>query len=100
MKVIVSLDLGIDDTLGLVALQQLAACGQLELLGVCTTFGNTSVENSTNNVLALSELAGWTTPVFVGSDKPLKQKVHEFPVDIHGVYGLGPYHLVPSPNFA
>jgi purine nucleosidase len=92
MKVVVSVDLGIDDALALVALEQLARCGQVEILGICTTFGNTSVENATNNVLALSEQAGWTTPVFVGSAGPLKQKRLDFPTQIHGEYGFGQDH--------
>jgi purine nucleosidase len=48
--------------------------------------------------VALSELAGWTTPIFVGASGPWKNKQARlpFPTEIHGEYGLGPFRLQPT----
>ena len=63
------------------------------LLGIITTFGNVSVENSTNNVLALNRMTGTNTPVYMGASRPLVQARIPFPVEIHGPFGMGAQRL-------
>lgn len=88
-------DPGVDGLLAWVFLTKIALCDPcVKILGVTTVFGNTSVENATNNVLALQAIAGVRNqPVYVGATDPLKQKRRPFPVNIHGPYGAGPYQL-------
>lgn len=57
--VIFDCDPGVDDALALSLI--LAAQSRSTLLGVTTVCGNTSVENGTNNALALLESAGFST---------------------------------------
>ena len=66
-----------------------AASPELELLGITTTFGNATIENSTRNALYLAERLGVSAPVVQGSPFPLVVPP-EPPADfVHGDNGLG-----------
>lgn len=65
---------GIDDT---VALFFALSSSEIEVLGVTTTFGNVSIEHTTDNALRLLEIAGRTDiKVYKGANHPLAS--HDF----------------------
>ena len=89
-KMIVDTDAGVDDA---AALAWLLTQPQVELLGVTTVAGNTTVENATKNVLALLLSAGWhprnPPAVYVGASKPLYTELSSTGKLINGTDGLG-----------
>lgn len=90
-KLILDLDVGIDDTL---ALAYALGSPELELIGVMTSFGNVAVETSTRNALAVLDLLGYPeVPVYVGADRALRATEPFAPspevARIHGANGLG-----------
>ncbi|CEP20255.1 rihA [Cyberlindnera jadinii] len=86
-------DPGHDDTIALL-LASFHPC--YNLVGVSTTYGNASLENTTNNALAMMTAFGRTdVPVYVGSSKPLEKEPHYAP-GIHGSNGLGGIRI-PQP---
>jgi len=87
-KVLLSVDTGIDDAIGL-----LIALKTLDVIGVTTTFGNTTVENATRNTLGVLHLAGAdSVPVAQGAKRPLVGEPPP-PSSIHGPRGLGDISL-------
>ena len=88
-RIIIDTDPGIDDAF---ALLYAVACGQFDLAGVTTVFGNASVQTTTRNALWLLEQLGQPgIPVARGSAAPLSGRVHVPPVHIHGQEGFGPF---------
>lgn len=89
-KMIVDTDTGVDDA---AALAWLLTQPQVELLGITTVAGNTTVDNATKNVLALLLSAGWTPDsapaVLKGASKPQNRKLSSTGKLIHGTDGLG-----------
>ncbi|MBV7701575.1 nucleoside hydrolase [Nocardia nova] len=75
-------DSGFDDAL---ALMVLARAPEIELVGVSTVVGNTSLDNTTANTLAVAEFCGLDTPVYRGAAKPLAQE----PQTIERLLGAG-----------
>ncbi|NKY87515.1 nucleoside hydrolase [Nocardia veterana] len=75
-------DSGFDDAL---ALMVLAAAPQIELVGISTVVGNTSLDNTTANTLAVAEFCGLDTPIYRGAAKPLAQE----PQTIERLLGAG-----------
>ncbi|ODQ81147.1 hypothetical protein BABINDRAFT_33839 [Babjeviella inositovora NRRL Y-12698] len=70
---------------------------KLELLGISTVYGNTSLENTTANALAILTAIGRTDiPVHVGAAQPLVKTVSHAQ-EIHGESGLDGSSLVPLP---
>lgn len=95
-KLIIDADVGIDDAM---AILLAAASPEIELLGITTTFGNASIENSTRNAHYLLSRVGLSVPVARGSSFPLV-KPPEPPADfVHGANGLGNFNfeLKPTP---
>ncbi len=90
-KMIVDTDTGVDDAAALAWLMMQA--GQVELLGIVTVAGNTTVENATQNVLTLLMSAGWPVEewpsVITGAAKPQNRKLSSTGKLIHGTDGLG-----------
>lgn len=80
-KVILDVDTGVDDALGiLLALKS----PELKLEGITTVVGNVSVTKTTKNTLKILELAGARdVPVAKGSKKPLSKRIPE-PILING----------------
>jgi len=90
-KILLDCDPGHDDAVAL-----LVAARHLELVGVTSVHGNSSLENTTRNALALLELAGLDIPVARGCAGPLVGSATHAP-NIHGKSGLDGATL-PSPT--
>ena len=75
-KIIIDTDPGIDDAMAILFAFH---AQELEVLGLTTTYGNVSVEQSTINALALVELAGKTVPVAKGVAVPRVREPGESP---------------------
>ncbi len=72
-NVILDVDTGEDDALAII----LAANMQLDVRLVVSSYGNSTIENTTRNTRAVVALAGLTTcPVFKGAAKPSQQHPH------------------------
>ncbi|WP_170252897.1 nucleoside hydrolase [Colwellia echini] len=85
-KIIIDADVGIDDTM---AILYASASPVFELIGLTTTFGNASIENSTRNACYIIERLGLDIPVVQGASVPLII-APEPPTDfVHGDNGLG-----------
>jgi inosine-uridine nucleoside N-ribohydrolase len=92
-KVIYDTDPGVDDAMALVFQ---ALHPEIELLGVTSVFGNSTIETTTRNALYLVERFAPGVPVARGAAAPLTQAAPA-PVDwIHGDDGLGNTKLLPS----
>jgi len=81
-KILIDCDPGHDDAVAL-----LFAARHQELVGITTVHGNSSLENTTRNALALMELAGLDIPVARGCAGPLVGNATYAP-HIHGKSGL------------
>ncbi|MFA9558595.1 nucleoside hydrolase [Evansella sp. AB-rgal1] len=95
-KVILDVDTGIDDAL---AIAYAIKSGQLDLLGITTSFGNVSVEEATRNTLQVLEVMDAAhIPVSMGADKPMaRDHLKGKALHVHGENGLGNVEL-PLPK--
>ncbi|TDF99522.1 nucleoside hydrolase [Paenibacillus piri] len=86
MKVILDVDTGVDDALGiLLAIRS----GEMDILGITTVNGNVSLEQATVNTCKILQLAGGEhIPVVKGADRPILRNTH-FEHRVHGKDGLG-----------
>jgi len=93
-KIILDTDMGIDDAVAVIVLLKL--CKE-RIKTVFTSYGNTSLENATQNALAMLSLAGAVNiPVVCGAEKPGPGNgVYEDAGHIHGEDGLGGLRGVP-----
>jgi purine nucleosidase len=83
---ILDVDTGVDDAL---ALLYAVASPEVELIGATSVMGNISVEQATENTLAVLEAAGrGDVEVAQGAARPLARAPHPVPV-VHGERGLG-----------
>ncbi|WP_176083898.1 nucleoside hydrolase [Martelella sp. HB161492] len=91
-KVIFDTDPGIDDAM---ALLFLARHPDIDLLGVCSVFGNASIETTTRNALFLKREWKIAAPVAKGADRTFdaSRAMGDWPVVVHGVNGLGDIDL-------
>lgn len=85
-RVILDVDLGIDDA---VALLLAHYSPRIELLGVTTVFGNTTLEKGTRNTLYIKEKFGIAADVYAGAAAPLYHPPRPVPTFVHGEDGLG-----------
>lgn len=86
-------DPGQDDV---VALALACYYPNFELLGVSTTHGNTSLENTTSNALRfLTALNRMNIPVYPGAPAPLGEEPELFAPEVHGKTGLNGSNLLP-----
>lgn len=94
-NVILDVDTGIDDAL---AISYAVHSPELHILGITTSFGNTSVQEATRNTLQILEALGAEDiPVIPGVANKLNGEApHDKTVAIHGENGLGEAEL-PSP---
>lgn len=86
-KVILDVDTGIDDALGiLLAIRS----GTMDVLGITTANGNVSLDQATENTCKILQLIGADRhiPVVRGANKPLMRPTH-FEQRVHGKDGLG-----------
>jgi inosine-uridine nucleoside N-ribohydrolase len=92
--ILIDCDPGHDDAM---ALLLALASPELELVGVSTVHGNTTIDNTTVNALKILELAGRAEiPVARGADRPLTREPHTAS-HVHGASGLDGPDL-PSPT--
>jgi purine nucleosidase len=92
---ILDVDTGVDDAL---ALLYAVASPEVELIGATSVMGNISVEQATENTLAVLEAAGrGDVEVAQGAARPLARDHVPFPV-VHGERGLG--RAAPPPPSA
>lgn len=86
-KVIIDVDTGIDDAL---ALSYAIRSPELEVLGVTTCFGNTSVEDAARNTIHILNLLDVQIPVAIGAHKPIyRDHLKAKATHVHGEDGLG-----------
>jgi purine nucleosidase len=86
-KVILDVDTGVDDALGiLLAIRS----GKMDVLGITTVNGNVSLDQATENTCKILQLLGVEReiPVVKGANKPLMRPAH-FEHRVHGKDGLG-----------
>lgn len=89
MKYIIDTDPGHDDFFAI-----LYAARRLDLIGLTTVFGNSTVDNTTRNALRICDLAELDIPVAMGAGKPI---VGDFVVSaIHGNDGLEGGKSIPQ----
>lgn len=95
-QIIFDCDPGHDDAMALILA---AANPSIDLIAITTVAGNQTVDKTTNNALAVTEVVGLTqVPVARGAAEPLRRPPLIAP-DIHGETGLdGP--ILPKPTRA
>jgi inosine-uridine nucleoside N-ribohydrolase len=81
-KVLIDCDPGHDDAVAI-----LYAARRLDVVAITTVHGNTALESTTRNALALLELAGLDIPVAVGAAAPLVGP-RQASAPVHGATGL------------
>jgi len=86
-RIIFDTDTGVDDAMALLLILR---SPELELEGVTTVFGNSTVDNCTRNALAVLELGGRPdVPVARGAHRPLLRAFRGKGYTVHGENGLG-----------
>jgi inosine-uridine nucleoside N-ribohydrolase len=94
-KVIFDTDPGIDDAMALLFLKKAPG---VEIVGVTTSFGNGTIETTTQNALHLCDLFEIDAPVAKGASIALSG-AEDPPADhVHGTNGLGDVALPPQPK--
>ncbi len=94
VRVVIDTDPGIDDV---VALALAVRSPELDVVAVTTSYGNTTLENTTRNARTLLGLAGRADiPVLPGSSQPLVRKLVTAP-ERHGPSGVGYAAVPPAP---
>ncbi|MDD9269264.1 nucleoside hydrolase [Paenibacillus sp. GCM10023248] len=86
-KVILDVDTGIDDALGILLAVR---SGEMDVLGITTVNGNVSLDQATKNTCKILQLLGMEheIPVIKGANKPLMRGTF-FEHRVHGHDGLG-----------
>lgn len=92
MKYIIDCDPGIDDTM---ALFYFSNHFQGELLAMTSTHGNSSIENTTNNLIYLNDKLGLNVKIGKGTEGPLIGEVKTYNA-FHGKDGFGEVFEVDS----
>jgi purine nucleosidase len=100
IPIILDCDPGTDDAL---ALFLAFASPEIDVLAVTVAGGNSGLEHTLSNALALTSLAGADVPVHPGANRPILGSFTTAPA-IHGTDGLGGVRLpaggAPSPEIA
>ncbi len=94
-RVVFDTDPGVDDAMALLFAH---ASPEIELVGITTTFGNASVEQTTRNALLIADRFGIACPVHRGAAAPLVGTADPPPDFVHGRDGLGEAGFEPSPR--
>ena len=85
-KVIIDVDTGIDDAIGILLAEK---SGEADILGITTVNGNTSLEQATINTRKVTTLLGRDDmKVVQGASRPLMREPF-FEVSVHGNDGIG-----------
>lgn len=91
-KIIIDTDPGVDDALAI----SLACFSKLDILGICTVYGNASIVDTTRNALTVLQLLRKKTSVYRGESKPLMSNATL--AESHGKNGLGGFYLKEKIN--
>lgn len=86
-KMIVDTDPGVDDAAALIWLFSQSRY-EVDVLGVVTVAGNSTITNTTNNAQLILDWLGVSTPLIQGAAAPLVQPLSFVPSLIHGPDGL------------
>lgn len=86
-KVVIDTDPGVDDCLAIA----MACYSNLNIVGLTTVYGNSSIENSTRNALTIMQLLKKNIPVFKGAAKPIIGE--GINANSQGSNGLGGYKI-------
>lgn len=101
MPVFVDTDIGCDDA---IALAWLLQCPEAEVVGISSVFGNSSVQNTSANLLTILEALENNVPVTVGAATPLVYLRTGAGALVHGPDGLWgnqrPHNLATLPEGA
>jgi inosine-uridine nucleoside N-ribohydrolase len=93
IPIVLDCDPGHDDA---IALLLALASPEVDLLGVTTTYGNQTLEKTTENALRILELVGRPdVPVAIGADRPLERDL-VVAAHVHGESGLDGPVLPPA----
>jgi inosine-uridine nucleoside N-ribohydrolase len=93
VPVLIDCDPGHDDAM---AILLALASPELDVLGITTVHGNTTLENATANALRVLELAGRPdVPVAAGAERPLVRRP-AVAAEVHGETGLDGPELPPA----
>lgn len=93
-KVIFDTDPGVDDAMALIFQ---ASHPDIDLIGVTSVFGNSTIDTTTRNAVYLvEEFAGANVIVARGAGQPLRRSAPKPISHIHGANGLGD---IPLPDF-
>ena len=84
-KIILDVDTGVDDALGIILAVK---SGQFDIAGITTTHGNVSLDTATLNTCKILEFLNADIPVIKGAAKPVKRSTF-FEHAVHGSDGLG-----------
>jgi inosine-uridine nucleoside N-ribohydrolase len=82
-RIVLDCDPGVDDSLAI-----LTAARFGDLIGITTVNGNVSLDHTTRNALAVTQIAQLDIPVHRGADRPLVAAVHGA-TRVHGATGFG-----------
>jgi inosine-uridine nucleoside N-ribohydrolase len=96
-RVILDVDLGIDDAFALLMAHYSPA---IDLVGVTTVFGNAAIATGTRNTLYIKEKFGIEADVHPGAASALYKPAGEVPTFVHGEDGLGDVEERIEPTIA
>ncbi|MBF67837.1 MAG: hypothetical protein CMQ29_09100 [Gammaproteobacteria bacterium] len=91
-KVIIDCDPGVDDAFAIA----LATC-HLDIVGITSTFGNSLIEHTTHNALAIADALSLNCPIYQGASGPIAaggKALTSHALDIHGDDGMGGARLI------
>lgn len=92
-RVVFDTDPGVDDAMALLFAH---ASPEIELVGITTTFGNATIDQTTRNALLVADRFGIDCPVHRGAAAPLVGSADPPPDFVHGRDGLGEAGYAPS----
>jgi len=96
-RVILDVDLGIDDAFALLLAHYSPA---IDLVGITTVFGNADIDVGTRNTLYIKEMFGIEADVHVGAAAALYLPKGPAPAFVHGEDGLGDIEPRIAPGIA
>lgn len=94
-KVIFDTDPGIDDAMALLFLHKAPG---VEIVGITSSFGNSTIETTTRNCLHLCDIFGIEAPVARGAALPLNGEEGSTAHHVHGENALGDVELPAEPR--
>ena len=85
-QVIIDCDPGIDDAVAILLAKNRP---EIDLIGITTIYGNSTIENTTRNAVYLKRTFDLGSPVYRGAARPLYIEMDDLPTFVHGEAGLG-----------